>query len=58
VGDHEFAEYHLLTSYLENEGFTITREAVGLKTAFIAEFSNGKPGRCIGFCSEFDGLPG
>ena len=33
------------------------REAAGLKTAFIAQYTNG-PGRRVGFCSEYDALPG
>ncbi|CAO3652345.1 unnamed protein product [Cunninghamella echinulata] len=57
LGNHEFHAYQLLTEYLENQGFTITREAAGMKTAFIAEYSNGE-GRRIGFCSEYDALPG
>jgi metal-dependent amidase/aminoacylase/carboxypeptidase family protein len=47
-----------LTGYLEKKGFQVSRGVVGLETAFIAEFSNGKSGRRIGFCSEYDALPG
>ncbi|CAO3650959.1 unnamed protein product [Cunninghamella blakesleeana] len=57
LGNHEFHAYQLLTEYLENQGFNVICEAVGLKTAFIAEYSNGE-GRRIGFCSEYDALPG
>ncbi|CAO3597019.1 unnamed protein product [Absidia cylindrospora] len=53
----EFHAYQLLTEYLKNQGFNIVYEAAGMKTAFIAEFSNG-PGRRVGFCSEYDALPG
>lgn len=36
----------------------MTRGVVGLETAFTAEYTNGKEGRRIGFCSEYDALPG
>ncbi|CAO3643300.1 unnamed protein product [Mucor hiemalis] len=57
-GNKEYKAFKLLTDYLENEGFTVKRSVVGLETAFTAEYSNGKPGRRIGFCSEYDALPG
>ncbi|KAI8327957.1 hypothetical protein BC941DRAFT_445948 [Chlamydoabsidia padenii] len=57
LGNQEHHAYKLLTEYLKAQGFTLVYEAAGLKTAFIAEFSNG-PGRRIGFCSEYDALPG
>ncbi|ORZ26163.1 hypothetical protein BCR42DRAFT_401718 [Absidia repens] len=49
--------HDLLTSWLEEKGFVVTRHAYGMETAFLAEFSNG-PGRRVGICSEYDGLPG
>ncbi|KAJ2962902.1 hypothetical protein NQZ79_g1934 [Umbelopsis isabellina] len=53
----EVKAYALLTDYLEQKGFIVTRHASGLNTGFFAEYSNG-PGRRIGFCSEYDALPG
>lgn len=44
-----------LAEALENEGFKVTREIAGLKTAFRAEFGSGKP--VIGFLGEYDALP-
>ncbi|KAI9278664.1 hypothetical protein BDA99DRAFT_567348 [Phascolomyces articulosus] len=57
TGMKEFHAHDVLTDYLESKGFTVTRHAYGMKTAFTAEYSNG-PGKRIGFCSEYDGLPG
>ena len=57
LGEHEYKASHLLTGYLENKGFRVTRGAAGMPTAFIAEYSNGE-GRRVGFCSEYDALPG
>lgn len=57
LGNREYKAYALLTDYLEKKGFKLTHKAVGLETAFMAEFSNG-PGRRVGFCCEYDGLPG
>ena len=53
----EVKAHDLLTDYLEQKGFVVTRHASGLNTGFIAEYSNG-PGRRVGFCSEYDALPG
>ncbi|KAI9252442.1 hypothetical protein BY458DRAFT_522994 [Sporodiniella umbellata] len=58
LGNREFKAFELLTNYLERFGFRVTRGVVSLKTAFIAEYTNGKPGRRIGLCSEYDALPG
>ncbi|KAI9276685.1 hypothetical protein BDA99DRAFT_493879 [Phascolomyces articulosus] len=58
LGEHEYQASRLLTEYLETKGFRVTREAAGMPTAFIAEYSNSTEGRRVGFCSEFDALPG
>ncbi|KAH7329659.1 hypothetical protein B0I35DRAFT_474233 [Stachybotrys elegans] len=55
-----YEEYHaheVLTDYLEKQGFTVTRSAFNLSTAFVAEYSNGE-GRSVSFNSEYDSLPG
>ncbi|KAG1050868.1 hypothetical protein G6F43_006889 [Rhizopus delemar] len=57
LGNKEFNASKVLTNYLEQHGFQVTRGVIGLDTAFIAEYSNGQPGRRIGFCSEYDALP-
>ncbi|KAG1460007.1 hypothetical protein G6F46_006005 [Rhizopus delemar] len=57
LGNKEFNASKVLTNYLEQHGFQVSRGVIGLDTAFIAEYSNGQPGRRIGFCSEYDALP-
>ncbi len=50
----EFQSEEALIRFLEKEGFTITREAFGVKTAFTAEFGSGSPR--AGILGEFDAL--
>ena len=45
----------LQAEFLENEGFTVTRNVGDLPTAFVAEWGNGSPK--IGFLGEYDALP-
>lgn len=54
-----FEEVHAhktLTSFLESRGFTVTRHAYGVDTAFEATFGAG--GRQAVVCAEYDALPG
>ncbi|MBU5484515.1 amidohydrolase [Clostridium sp. MSJ-11] len=44
----------LLSSVLENEGFTVEKNVAGIKTAFIASYGSGNP--VIGILGEFDAL--
>lgn len=46
----------LQSEYLKSQGFTITGNAGGQSTGFIAEWGNGTP--IIGFIGEYDALPG
>ncbi|KAI8381350.1 uncharacterized protein BYT42DRAFT_634594 [Radiomyces spectabilis] len=57
TGMKEYHAHDVLTKFLEEQGFKVTRHAYGMKTAFTAEYSRGS-GRRIGFCAEYDGLPG
>lgn len=57
IGYQEVHAHQVLTDYLEEQGFKVTRGAYNLSTAFRAEFSNGE-GRAVSFNSEFDALPG
>ncbi|KAI8265863.1 hypothetical protein K4K58_010622 [Colletotrichum sp. SAR11_239] len=57
LGYQEVHAHQVLTDYLEEQGFKVTRTAYNLSTAFRAEFSNGE-GRAVSFNSEFDALPG
>ncbi|KAJ0268121.1 hypothetical protein Brms1b_013132 [Colletotrichum noveboracense] len=56
IGYQEVHAHQVLTDYLEEQGFKVTRSAYNLSTAFRAEFSNGE-GRAVSFNSEFDALP-
>lgn len=49
----ETADY--VTGLLAKEGFTITRGAAGMPTAFVASWGSGKP--VVGFMADIDGLP-
>ncbi len=46
----------LLSSLLEDAGFSVQRGVAGIPTAFTATFGSGKP--VIGILGEFDALPG
>ncbi len=45
----------VLASYLEGQGFRVTRGVAGMPTAFVAEFGSGPP--VIGILGEYDALP-
>ena len=55
LGMQEFKSAALLTSTLEDEGFTIERGVAGMPTAFVASYGSGHP--IIGILGEFDALP-
>lgn len=52
----EYKAVRLLTKALEENGFTVTRNVVGIPTAFKATYGNGSPS--VGILAEFDGLSG
>ena len=52
----EFFASGLQADYLEKEGFRITRNPSDMKTAFIAEWGEGKP--ILAYIGEYDALPG
>ena len=52
----EVASSAHLASYLEANGFHITKGIADLPTAFVAEWGKGKP--ILGFLAEYDALPG
>ncbi|KAJ7224215.1 hypothetical protein GGX14DRAFT_350602, partial [Mycena pura] len=54
---HSFA-HDALTSFMSSHGFTVTKNYLGLSTAFRAEFTRGKGGRVLGINSEYDALKG
>ncbi|KAJ6518841.1 hypothetical protein C8R45DRAFT_1116577 [Mycena sanguinolenta] len=53
----EFA-HDVLTSFMASHGFAVTKNYLGLDTAFRAEFTHGKGGRVLGINSEYDALNG
>ncbi|KAF9274740.1 hypothetical protein BGZ68_000406 [Mortierella alpina] len=67
LGYEEVFAHRVLTDYLETKGFKVTRHAYDINTAFVAEYespaaiaaaASGKKVKNIGFCSEYDALPG
>ncbi|KAI9276454.1 hypothetical protein BY458DRAFT_505976 [Sporodiniella umbellata] len=58
LGNEEHHAYALLTDYLEEKGFKVSHGVAGLATAFVAEFTGSEQGRRVGFCCEYDALPG
>ncbi|KAI9489364.1 hypothetical protein BDB00DRAFT_932040 [Zychaea mexicana] len=54
---HEHHAHEVLTDYLEKNGFTVARHAYDMETAFMAKYTKGT-GLRVGFCSEYDALPG
>ena len=45
-----------IASFLESEGFLVTRGIAGMETAFSASWGTGSP--VIGFLGEYDALSG
>ena len=55
LGFKEHKAHDLLTSFLEEKGFTVERSYTGIETAFKATFGSGRPNVCV-IC-EYDALP-
>jgi aminobenzoyl-glutamate utilization protein B len=56
LGFQEHRSSALFADTLEKAGFTVTRGAAGMKTAFIARYGTARP--TIAFLAEYDALPG
>ena len=54
---HEKEAQKTLCDLLENHGFSVTRGAGSLDTAFVAEYDSKKPGPVSAFMAEYDALP-
>ena len=52
----EFFASRLQATFLEEDGFSVTRDVAGMNTAFVAEWGSGAP--VVGFIGEYDALPG
>ncbi|KDR80667.1 hypothetical protein GALMADRAFT_241031 [Galerina marginata CBS 339.88] len=50
--------HDVLTEFMAEHGFKITKHYLGLETAWRAEYTQGTGGRVIGINSEMDALPG
>jgi len=56
VAMEEYRSSELLASYLEKNGFRVTRNVADMPTAFVAAYGEGEP--VIGILAEYDALPG
>lgn len=56
IGKHEFNAHNTICSFMEELGYTVTRSAYGIPTAF--EVLSGSGGRLVNFNAEYDSLPG
>ncbi|ASS64734.1 MULTISPECIES: M20 family metallopeptidase [unclassified Paenibacillus] len=57
LGHEEFLASSLLADELEQQGFSVERGTLGMKTAFVATYDSGKPGPVAAFLCEYDALP-
>ena len=57
LGNQEFKAVEALTSFLEENNFTVEREFLNIKTAFRATYDSKKEGATIGYLCEYDALP-
>lgn len=58
VSNYEFFASETLAGQLEKEGFKVTRDVAGHRTAFDARYQSEKPGPTVAFLAEYDALPG
>ncbi|KAL0953821.1 hypothetical protein HGRIS_005001 [Hohenbuehelia grisea] len=58
LGFEEKYAHDLLTNFLADRGFKVTKHYLGLNTAWRAEFTHLKGGRVLGINSEMDALQG
>jgi aminobenzoyl-glutamate utilization protein B len=56
VAMEEYQSSELLASFLEENGFRVTRGAAEMPTTFVAVYGTGEP--VIGILAEYDALPG
>ena len=56
LGNQEFKAHTVLTETLEQKGFQVEKEVLGMKTAFRATYSTGDGGPLIGLLCEYDAL--
>jgi len=57
LGHEEKQASALLASELEKLGYEVERGALGLETAFVAEYRSASPGPTVALLAEYDALP-
>ncbi|OPB43843.1 amidase/amidohydrolase, metal ion dependent [Trichoderma guizhouense] len=55
LGYQEFYAVETISSFLQKHGYTVTKQAYGLETSFMAEIGSG--GSLVIICIEYDALP-
>ena len=58
LGSEEFKIYRILTEELEKQGAVVTRELLGIPTAFSASWEGRRRGPKVAVLAEYDALPG
>lgn len=58
VSNYEFFACERLANQLKEEGFDVTIDVAGHRTAFDARYKSDKPGPTVVFLAEYDALPG
>lgn len=58
VSNYEFFACERLANQLKEEGFDVTIDVAGHRTAFEARYKSNKPGPTVVFLAEYDALPG
>lgn len=58
VSNYEFFACERLANQLKEEGFNVTIDVAGHRTAFEARYKSNKPGPTVVFLAEYDALPG
>lgn len=58
VSNYEFFACERLSTQLKEEGFDVTVDVAGHRTAFDARYKSSKPGPTVVFLAEYDALPG
>lgn len=58
ICNEEYFAQASLSNFLEQEGFTVTRDVCGHPTGFDARYVARKPGPTLVFLAEYDALPG
>ncbi|UNI17082.1 hypothetical protein JDV02_003460 [Purpureocillium takamizusanense] len=59
LGYEEYKAHDALTSFMDSHaGWSVTRSAFGMETAWLAVYDSGRPGPVVSYNAEMDALPG